>query len=174
MMKSNYKFSIASENATYEGYTSEKLLTSFMAHTVPIYWGNPYAAEEYNPEAFIRCNDYSDFDDVVRRVREIDTNDELWAHIVSQPWQTEEQRRASQKRYESCREFIAHIFTQPLKAAKRRPAGTWPQIYERNFFEHVTSMRNLTRKICRDIGIIIRLSRLRKTDIDDFFNEQGE
>lgn len=35
----SYKFSIAAENAQFSGYTSEKILSCFQAHTIPIYWG---------------------------------------------------------------------------------------------------------------------------------------
>lgn len=36
-MKKPYKFSIAFENAWYPGYTSEKIVTSMLAGTIPIY-----------------------------------------------------------------------------------------------------------------------------------------
>ncbi|MBQ7593786.1 MAG: hypothetical protein IJU48_05475 [Synergistaceae bacterium] len=139
-LKSKYKFTIAAENSRSDGYTSEKLLTSFLAHSVPIYWGNPYVAEEYNPEAFINCSDYDNFDSVVKRVREIDENDELWAHIVSQPWQTEQQRNNSKKQYEHYKKFMVNIFTQPLNEASRHFEG-WFYIYEYGkwFFSHEIS-----------------------------------
>ena len=37
----DYKFTIAFENQSYPGYTTEKILDAFRARTVPIYWGNP-------------------------------------------------------------------------------------------------------------------------------------
>ena len=36
---SNYKFSIAMENSEGQGYVSEKILDSFFAGTIPIYYG---------------------------------------------------------------------------------------------------------------------------------------
>ena len=77
-IKSGYKFSIAMENASSKGYTTEKIVSSLQAHTVPIYWGDPAVADFINPKAFINCNDYSSFDEVVERVKEIDNDDELW------------------------------------------------------------------------------------------------
>ena len=47
--KSYYKFTIAAENAAFPGYTSEKLMTSFQAHSIPIYWGNRDVVDEFNP-----------------------------------------------------------------------------------------------------------------------------
>lgn len=134
-VKSLYKFAIAAENAISDGYTSEKLLTSFMAHTVPIYWGNPYVTEEYNPEAFVNLNSYETLDDAVRRVREIDEDNDLWARMVSAPWQTEEQRKASDRQYASYLAFIENIFTQPHELARRRTKGTWNDLYEMWYFD---------------------------------------
>ena len=55
--ESEYKFSIAFENASYSGYTSEKILEAFAAGTVPIYWGDPDIAKVYNSKAFINLNE---------------------------------------------------------------------------------------------------------------------
>ncbi|MBQ7593787.1 MAG: hypothetical protein IJU48_05480 [Synergistaceae bacterium] len=145
-LKSNYKFTIAAENAQSDGYTSEKLLTSFLAHSVPIYWGNPYVAEEYNPEAFINCNDYDNFDNVVKRVKEIDEDDELWARMVSQPWQTEQQARKSEAEYESYKKFIMNIFTSPIEQAYRRTMGEWVYLYGLWYFEQ-RFIRNKKRSL---------------------------
>ena len=151
-LKSNYKFTIAGENAQSDGYISEKLLLSFLAHSVPIYWGDPYVAEEYNPEAFINCNDYDNFDNVVKRVKEIDEDNELWARMVSQPWQTEKQRHKSEAEYESYKKFIMNIFTSPIEQAYRRTVGEWGYLYGLWYFE-----QNFTRKKRNLLQRIIRL-----------------
>ena len=122
-MKAGYKFSIAMENASSKGYTTEKIITSLQAHTVPIYWGDPAVADFINPKAFINCNDYSSFDEVVERVKEIDSNDELWLDMVTQPWQTEEQRDKVARMLDDNDAFIRNIFTQDIKKARRRPEG---------------------------------------------------
>ena len=43
-----YKFTIAFENSSYPGYTTEKLLQAFVTNTIPIYWGNPLIHKEFN------------------------------------------------------------------------------------------------------------------------------
>lgn len=176
-IKSKYKFSIASENAIFDGYTSEKLLTSLLAHTVPIYWGNPHVVDEYNPEAFINCNDYKNFEEVVKRVREIDEDDDLWAHIVSQPIHTEAQKKNTKKKREDYLKFITKIFTQPLNEAKRRPEGFWPGFYDTfsygGFFAE--TYRNILEPYKIPAKILTRMSRkflrLPVTRIEDFFRE---
>lgn len=125
-IKSPYKFSIASENATFLGYTSEKIITSLEAHTVPIYWGDPEIARNINPKCFINSNGLSD-EQVLERVKEVDNNDTLWAEMVAQPWRTEEQKELHKERMIHYVSFFRHIFEQDITDAVRRPIGTWPE-----------------------------------------------
>lgn len=81
-----YKFTIAFENLLVPGMTTEKLYNPFFAYSVPIYWGNPEAAREFNPKAFINCADYDyDLDAVARRVIELDQDDEAYLEMLRQP-----------------------------------------------------------------------------------------
>ncbi|MCM1154933.1 MAG: glycosyltransferase family 10 [Roseburia sp.] len=135
-IKSNYKFSIAFENASYAGYTSEKILSSLEAHTVPIYWGNPFIAEELNEEAFINCHKYRNFDEVLERIKEIDNDDRIWCHMVSQPWLTQEQEKREREETEKYYRFMNHIFMQPVERAGRKGEGYWPEKYQRFFLQN--------------------------------------
>lgn len=144
-LKSQYKFSIAAENEYFEGYTTEKLLTSFQAHSIPIYWGNPDVAEEYNSNAFINCHEFSSLEEIIDRIRELDRDDEKWAAMVSQPWQTEEQEAQMEMDMKTYQNFIKHIiYTDSIKT-QRRPMGTWSDIYyqwfSRSFISHNFSNR---------------------------------
>ena len=81
-----YKFSIAFENLPVCGMTTEKMLNPFYAYSVPIYWGNPEVTKDFNPKAFINCADYgNDFDAVIRRVIELDNDDEQYLEMLRQP-----------------------------------------------------------------------------------------
>ena len=50
---SNYKFSIAMENSDGDGYLSEKIVDSFLAGTIPIYYGDYILDEFINPKSYI-------------------------------------------------------------------------------------------------------------------------
>lgn len=79
----NYKFTIAFENSSSNGYTTEKLIQPLLAKSVPIYWGNPMVVREFNPRAFINCNDYNnDFDRIIERIRELDNDDEQYLAML--------------------------------------------------------------------------------------------
>lgn len=134
-VKSKYKFSIAFENATYIGYTSEKVFSSLEAHTVPIYWGNPMIAEELNPEAFINCHNFETFEEVLEEVKRIDADDELWMKMVCSPWKTVEQEEQEQEDIEAYYKFIENIFMQPIALALRKGVGFHPGRYRDWFFQ---------------------------------------
>ena len=79
----DYKFSIAFENESWPGYTTEKIADAFLAGSVPIYYGDPKIVADFNPEAFVNCHDYRRWDDVVARVLQIDADDSLLARYLS-------------------------------------------------------------------------------------------
>lgn len=130
-----YKFSISCENASYDGYTSEKIFSAFSAHTIPIYWGNPSIEDEINPKAFINCNDYDNLEDVIDVIKKIDRDDDLWCEMVSQPWMTKEQELQEEREKEYLRDFIIHIFTQPINKASRRGEGSASMFYRQWYFK---------------------------------------
>ena len=132
-MKRGYKFSIAMENQSYKGYTTEKIISSLQAHTVPIYWGDPAVTDYINPKAFINCGDYSSLDEVVERVKEIDSNDDLWLDMVTQPWQTDEQYARTLQHVAEYENFTHNIFSQDIHSARRRPEGSWGKLYRKKF-----------------------------------------
>lgn len=131
-LKSSYKFDIAAENARYFGYTTEKIMTAFAAGTVPIYWGNPLVAEEFNPQAFINANGM-EVEELIETVRRIDSDNDLWCHMVSLPPMTEFQTRAAILDLERYRTWSVKIFSQTPEEGGRRPEGTWANLYRRTF-----------------------------------------
>jgi len=81
----NYKFNIAFENASYPGYTTEKILEAFVSGAIPIYWGNPLIGLDFNPKAFINCHDFDSFDEVIAFIKEIDQDETLYKNYLREP-----------------------------------------------------------------------------------------
>lgn len=117
---SGYKFTIAFENTAMTGWITEKLLHPFLAHSIPIYWGAPDVAQLFNPRAFINCSDYSDFDEVVRRVEELDNDREQYMCMLrEQPltdafpmdWETE------------LSDFLSRIIQRGRNPFEKNPIG---------------------------------------------------
>ena len=130
-MKKPYKFSIAFENAWYPGYTSEKIVTSMLAGTIPIYWGNPDIGKEFNTLSFINCHEFATLDDAVAYVKKVDENDDLWCEIMSRPWKTPEQETLFLEETARETEKLYRIFDRPPEEAHRNGDGTWISYYQR-------------------------------------------
>ncbi|SDE03724.1 Glycosyltransferase family 10 (fucosyltransferase) C-term [Mucilaginibacter pineti] len=48
-----YKFTISFENNSYPGYQTEKLYDAMLEWSIPIYCGDPYITDLFNPDSFI-------------------------------------------------------------------------------------------------------------------------
>lgn len=81
----SYKFSLCFENSSHPGYTTEKIVEGFAGLTVPIYWGNPLIAKEFNEEAFINCHNFNSFEEVIEEIKRIDADDEAYEKMISAP-----------------------------------------------------------------------------------------
>lgn len=150
-IKSLYKFSIASENATFDGYTSEKVYTSLVAHTIPIYWGNKDIEEDVNPKAIINANDFSSLKELIDYVKYVDTHDSVWMQMVAEPWMTEEQMLHHKQRTREYYSFFKWLFSGNLEEKKRLAFGTAEDNYRMFLFDHFFSgdlnMKTLPRYI---------------------------
>ena len=114
----NYKFTIAFENASYEGYTTEKLVHAFLANTIPIYWGNPEVTRDFNPKAFINCHDYSSLDEVIQKVIELDNDDEAYLKMLREPCVNSDYKFDKQERLEK---FLINIIEKGNKPFNKNP-----------------------------------------------------
>jgi len=155
-MKRPYKFSIAAENAKFRGYTSEKILTSFLAYTVPIYWGDPCIELEFNSKAFINANKL-DSKTLLDIVRAVDVDDEFWKEMVSQPPMTDEQHKKMMAEEVQYRSFMEEVFGASLELAMRKPNGFWPGNYHRTFFASKTRPIGTANWLSRTVSSCMQL-----------------
>ena len=118
---SNYKFTIAFENRMTNGYTTEKLFHPMTANSIPIYWGNPLVVKDFNPKAFINCNDYKNFDEVIERVKELDNDDEKYMAMLREPVMNPDY---DFNVYNKLEKFLTHIINK----------GNHPYVRQRNKF----------------------------------------
>lgn len=127
--ESRHKFSIAFENSSHPGYTTEKLIQSFAAGTVPIYWGDPLVKKVFNPESFVFVNDFESLDAVVNKVKEIDENDELYLKYLGTPALLDPEKFDRKVQIEQLGNFFHHVFSQEKQSAFRRNRSFWGEIY---------------------------------------------
>lgn len=146
LLKTPYKFSISCENAWYRGYSTEKIITSFQARSIPLYWGNPLIEEEYNPKAFINCHRFSSLDEVVAEIRRIDEDDDLWRSMVEEPKRLPWQIERAQEKEDNLTAALLEIFTSPVEQARKRGDGLWLDHYRNFFIHHLSSRRKTPRE----------------------------
>jgi len=131
-IKAPYRFSISSENATFRGYTSEKLITSLEAHSVPIYWGDPCVDDLFNPECFINAMDFETTKDLVDYIRVVDNDDSRWCTFVSQPWITPAQQVKREEINSRYFNFLEKLFNGQMP--NQTGEGFHIGLYRTNYF----------------------------------------
>lgn len=159
-LQSNYKFSIAIENATYPGYTTEKLLTSIVAGSIPIYWGNPEVSEDFNEARFVNLHRFKDMREAINHILSIVENHRLLEDIVRQPLFTGTQANSIEKNKTDVRALIMRAYRSSQTGTLRRPYGTSPWQREKVLIKSLRSKRR--SRIINDVldSVWIRLRRL--------------
>lgn len=125
-----YKFSLAFENSGARGYTTEKIMEAFASETVPIYWGNPDIAKEFDPGSFINCHDFGSFDEAVEFIKKVDQDDELYLKMVKTPMIREGSEAAECLDEAYLSDFLLKVCSQDPKEAIRRN-----RIYQGKYYE---------------------------------------
>ena len=119
-----YKFTIAFENDSHPGYTTEKIVEPMHAGSLPIYWGNPLVHLDFNPRSFVNYFDGGNLDDLVDRVVELDRNDRMYCDMLRQPWYHGNVVN-EYVRTENVLAQFERIFAE-RKAVRRRSFFFWP------------------------------------------------
>ena len=114
---SSYKFSIAMENTNGDGYISEKIIQSFYAGTIPIYYGDYMIDEFINPKSFILIKGQKDMYNKIEYIKKIDNDDKLYKKILMEKVIIDE--NIVEKYEKELSDFLIHIFKQDKNKAKR-------------------------------------------------------
>lgn len=115
-----FRFTIAFENSSHPGYTTEKLTHALLARTIPIYWGDPRVCDEFNPDAFVHLRDYSSTADAIATIKSLDSSPEQSLEILNANVFAND-KDCVEAHLKNARFFIENIFSQPQKDARRRP-----------------------------------------------------
>jgi len=80
------RFTIAFENESFPGYTTEKVLEPMLVSSIPIYWGDPLVGRDFDTTSFLSAHDSPSLDDLVERVVAVDRDPALLATLLARPW----------------------------------------------------------------------------------------
>lgn len=81
---SDYKFVLALENKMIDGYVTEKIINPLIANCIPVYWGTNEIFKFINKDRIIYALDYDD-SGLMKKIKEIDENEDVFNEIVSRP-----------------------------------------------------------------------------------------
>ena len=81
---SKYKFVLALENGISDGYITEKLINPIIANSIPIYAGPMDVFDIINPKRVIYVYNYSNYEELLNYIKEVDNNDDLYNSIISE------------------------------------------------------------------------------------------
>jgi len=87
-----HKYAIVFENSSYPYYCTEKLMDAFLGGSLPLYWGDPKIKEDWNIDAFINVGKLG-VENTIKKIKELETNDEEFLKIYKQDVFTEEQKK---------------------------------------------------------------------------------
>jgi alpha(1,3/1,4) fucosyltransferase len=80
----DYWFNICFENDLYPGYVTEKILESWLAQSIPLYWGDDKNGI-LNPEAYINLAKFEDLKEFTSHVATIYKDKNRMIEIIEQP-----------------------------------------------------------------------------------------
>ena len=115
----DYKFSLAMENSGGDGYVTEKIVDSFLAGNIPIYYGDFLIDEYINPKTYILIRGEMDIDEKIEYIKKIDNNDYLYREIMKEkPFVNN--KVMSSVYSDEYKNFLKNIFRQDKEKAFRR------------------------------------------------------
>jgi len=71
-----YRFTLAMEKKSQEGYTTEKIYEPRLMQSIPVYWGNTRIREEFNPANFINVADFGSMREAAAYIVALDNDPE--------------------------------------------------------------------------------------------------
>jgi hypothetical protein len=150
----DYKFSIAIENSSVNGYVTEKIVEPMSVNSIPIYWGSDTVDKDFNIRSFIRIENESDeaIQKAIEQIIYLDNNDEAYLQKLSEPWLSKDQFVNFEQ---VLLNFLTFIVEQPIAKSRRIAMNG----FNMRHVERYEKMVNCIQRSYDDIGIrdIIRI-----------------
>lgn len=138
--QSKCKFTLCFESTKHEGFVTEKIVDAFYADTIPIYYGSDNVKDIFNEKAFINCADYSDYESVLNKIKELDEDDKKYLEMLRQPIFNNPSFPSD--KLSELEEYVKHIFDQPLEKAGRRS-----KVYSAKAFDDYNKVSRTSKRI---------------------------
>ena len=80
-----HRFNLCFENHFWPGYTTEKIGHALAAGCIPIYWGNPAVAADFNPACFIHVSDFANDEAAIEHILKVADSPDLQRKYLREP-----------------------------------------------------------------------------------------
>jgi len=80
-----YKFCLAYENQSANGYTTEKILHAKAAGCIPIYWGDPEIGRDFDVRGFLNAQACASPEELIDLVKSVDCDDAKYEQMTKLP-----------------------------------------------------------------------------------------
>lgn len=142
----DYKFTIAFENSSTPGYTTEKILEPILVNSIPIYYGNPIIQFDFNPDSFIIHKTKDLIDYTIEKVIYFDKNDDEYIKLLKMPKLSSSNTLTNWE--ESLKSFFDNIFSQNRIDSYRRSIYGFSSYYtdEAIFKSNLSHRKRLKNK----------------------------
>jgi hypothetical protein len=81
----DYRMNLAFENSRSPGYITEKLVEPLLAGCIPIYWGAPDVAKDFNARCMINVSDFPDHDAAIDHILAVDADESARQAMLDEP-----------------------------------------------------------------------------------------
>ncbi len=115
----DYRFNLCMENESLAGYTTEKIIEAMLAQCVPVYWGSPRIAEEFNPRSFLDLSAFENDEALIERMLEIDADPSAYESMLREPYFHGD---TPNEFFDHARvlDFFERIFSTPIRPVSQR------------------------------------------------------
>ena len=114
----DYKFTIAFENSSVKGYTTEKIMEPMLVNSLPVYWGNPLVSQDFNEASFVNVMGFDSFEKAIEEIIRLDKDDDAYLQKIKISWFDEASGNIDWEN--RLLQFFSTIFLQPIDSAKRK------------------------------------------------------
>lgn len=78
------KFSLCIQWVDFPWFINEKIVHSFQANEIPIFYGTETVKQIFNPKRFLFIKDFKTDDDLLKKIIELDNDDDKFSEILSE------------------------------------------------------------------------------------------
>ena len=81
----DYRFVFSFENASYPGYSTEKIIEPLLADSIPLYWGDPLIGKDFNTKCFLNLDSSKSDEDFINEIIAADEDEERAIRMLMEP-----------------------------------------------------------------------------------------